>query len=200
MTFMIIGITGSICSGKSSVACLMARLLSTDVIDADEICRKLLEKKNDGWVGLVDEWGDRFLTDRREVDRTKLKEAVFNDIGVRKRLEMILHPLARREIRRVAHDKNVRGQSLVVEVPLLFEAGWQDDFDQTVLVCSTKDICLERMNDRDGVSRVFGEKILAAQMDIEEKARLADFVINNSGSWFRTIMQVRRLKKNKKIV
>lgn len=190
---MKIGITGTICSGKSHVARLLGRLLCVDVLDSDMICRELLEKEKQGWLGLTEKWGEYFLTASREVDRPKLRKAIFDDDKVRQELERILHPLVRQEIKEIAEQKSESGDNLLVEVPLLFEVGWQCDFDRTVLVYASQGVCLERVMARDGVSRIDGEKILASQMNVRQKIPLADSVIDNSGCWSRTVVQIYHL-------
>ncbi len=109
--------------------------------------------------------------------------------------ERILHPLVRQEIGDITEKKSVRGEDLLVEVPLMFEVGWQDDFDRTVLIYASREICLERIMIRDQASRIDGEKVLDAQMDIGQKVWLADSVIDNSGSWPWTVLQMYHLKR-----
>lgn len=190
---MNIGVTGTICSGKSSVTRLMGELLSADILDSDEICKQLLQKEEKGWLGLTKKWGDYFLTDSHDVDRPKLRQAIFGDEQIRKEVELILHPLVRQIIQNEAKRKLQLGEDLLVEVPLLFEVGWQDDFDWTILVCASSQICLERLVSRDGISPTDGQKVLATQMDIDEKVHLADSVIDNSGSWSETVLQINQL-------
>ena len=186
-------VTGTICTGKSRVARLLGRCLATRVLDVDHICRQLLKKEAPGWHLLREKWGTRFLVWDGAVDRPLLRKAVFDDARVRADLEQILHPLARREIRKQLSGLKGSGRVVVVEVPLLFEVGWQEDFDRTVLVYASPEICVDRVMGRDGVSRVEGGKVIAAQMDIDRKVFLADSVVENSGSWFRTALQVYRL-------
>jgi len=182
-------ITGNICSGKSSVAHLLGRLLSIDVVDSDVICQELLKREKPGWLGLTEKWDDRFLTKSGEVNRPKLRQAIFDNDKLRRELEQILHPLVRQEIKEIAEQKTVLGEDLLVEVPLLFEVGWQGDFDRSILVYASRKICLERIIVRDGLGRLDGEKILESQMDIGCKVWLADSVIDNSGSWPWTVLQ-----------
>lgn len=188
-----IGITGSICSGKSTVSRYIGSQLHAQVLNADDICRELLRKGKSGYGDVVKCWGDRFLDSDGDIDRKQLRETVFNDVRIRVELEGILHPLVRHKIlEQIGKAKETR-QWLVVEVPLLFEVGWQDIFDRTVMVYADPETCLERLIERDNTSRQQGKKILAAQMDALRKVQLADSVINNTGSWADTVLQMNHL-------
>ncbi len=193
---MNIGITGTICSGKSSVSRLLGKLLGVEVLSADALCENLLEKGNAGYIDVVNCWGERFLDFDDCIDRLELRKAIFDDSSIRTELEQILHPLVHRQILESSREAQKRNSWLVVEVPLLFEVGWQGNFNKTVLVFADSEICLQRLMIRDGANREQGEKILAAQMEACKKVLLADSVINNSGSWARTYFQVIRLVNN----
>lgn len=190
---MIIALTGGIGSGKSSVAALLGSTMAYPVLSTDLICRDLLEPGEAGWLAVRERWQERFLNPDATVNRPLLKEAVFADEGLRHALEEILHPLVRIavKIRKEAAEKAQGG--LIVEVPLLFEAGWQEDFDCTVAVYAPESVCLERVCRRDGLSAVMARKILAAQMPPRAKAEKATFVIDNSGLWVQAVQQVARL-------
>ena len=190
MKVMNIGITGSICSGKSSVSQYIGGQLHAKVLSADDICRELLQKGRPGYDDVVKCWGDRFFDSGNDIDRIKLRETVFNDERIRVELETILHPLVRHQILEEMERAKETRQWLVVEVPLLFEVGWQDIFDRTVMVYADPKTCLERLMERDNTTRLQGEKILAAQMDAHRKVQMADSVINNTGSWADTILQI----------
>ncbi len=192
---MKIGITGSICSGKSSVIRFLGQILSVDVLDSDQICRELLQINQEGWMGVTKNWGDTFLTKNKEVDRIKLRQAIFKDPLIREQLENILHPLVRQRIKMRAEKKFRSDENLLIEIPLLFEVGWQDDFDWTILAYATNETCLERIIVRDRVSAKEAVKALNAQMDIWDKVQLSDSVIDNSGSWVQTVLQMCYLKR-----
>jgi len=193
MNAMNIGVTGSICCGKSSVSRYMGRQLNAPVLNADDICRELLQKGKPGYACVVKCWGHRFLESGGDIDRVQLREAVFNDARIRVELEGILHPLVRIQILEQMEKAKEIKQWLVVEVPLLFEVGWQDIFDITVMVYADPKTCLKRLMVRDNTSRRQGEKILAAQMDAGRKVQVADTVIKNTGSWADTVLQINHL-------
>lgn len=176
---MIIAVTGVIGSGKSYVAAELAKALAADRCDTDEVCRDLLRCGEQGWQGVVDKWAGLFLDESGSIDTVKLRQAIFDEPKIRKSLEKILHPLVRIHVEELQKKSIRSGRDLIVEVPLLFEVGWQGDFDVVVTVSAPRDICLERVVKRDGVSVEQALKSLEAQMDVEEKARRADYVVDN---------------------
>ncbi|RZW19186.1 MAG: dephospho-CoA kinase [Desulfobulbaceae bacterium] len=189
---MLVGITGTIGSGKSVVARMLGELLSATVFSSDEICRRLLEKGEAGYKKMLENWGDLYLNDSREVDRALLRKAVFADQKVRTALEDILHPLVRLEL---LEAKDAGGSTTIqlAEVPLLFECGWQADFDYIVCVITDPDIALQRAVERDSVRPAEVEKIARIQLDGALKAERSDWVIDNSGSLNETWGQVQQL-------
>ncbi|MBT8347674.1 MAG: dephospho-CoA kinase [Desulfofustis sp.] len=189
---MLVGITGTIGSGKSVVAIMLGELLSATVFSSDEICRRLLEKGEAGYKKILENWGDLYLNDSREVDRPLLRKAVFADQKVRTALEDILHPLVRLEL---LEAKDAGGSTTIqlAEVPLLFECGWQADFDYIVCVITDPDIALQRAVERDSVRPAEVEKIAGIQLDGALKAERSDWVIDNSGSLNETWGQVQQL-------
>lgn len=192
---MIIAVTGGMGAGKSTAAELLGKLLEYDVLDADILCRNLLQPHMPGWQGVRKKWGDRFFDLSGNIDRPALRKALFADSVVRQGVERILHPLVRQEIMRLAAEKRLRLTGLVVEVPLLFEAGWQDDFDWIVVVYAGPECCVERIVRRDRVSPEAGRAAMSTQIPLEEKALRADSVIENSGPLALTILEVYHLAR-----
>lgn len=189
---MLIGITGTIGSGKSIVARMLGDLLSAPVFSSDEICRRLMEKGEAGYNKMIEIWGDRYLTDSGEVNRPLLRMAVFADQKVRTALEDILHPLVRLDLLK-AKDAGGSRTLQLAEVPLLFECGWQSDFDYIVCVTADTAIAKQRVVERDSVSPAEVEKISRVQLDGVLKAERSDWVIDNSGSLEETRLQVTQL-------
>ncbi len=188
---MNIAITGSVGSGKSGVAAILAGIMQIESIDTDGICRELLQQFQPGWHEVKKRWPQFFHDD--VLDRTVLREAVFSDDNIRIELQEILHPLVRENVSKAMQDAKMRNASLLVEVPLLFEVGWSYDFDHVIAVYAKKEICIDRTVLRDRVSRQQAESIVALQMSPEEKAERADSVINNSGIWAATVLQAAHL-------
>lgn len=196
---MIVGVTGGIGSGKSRVASLLGRLLTGIVISADDVCRELLEAGREGYLQFVRSGGTQFLDGDGVINRVKLREKIFADPALRDQLEAILHPLVLERIQAVAED--APDSFVIAEVPLLFERGWQDQFDTIIAVSAPQDVVVQRVVDRDRISREDVGKIIAVQMPMEEKNSRADHVIDNSADWQESEKQVvdlaARLKKIK---
>ena len=195
---MNIALTGGIGSGKSCVAGILGNALMVSVVSTDAICRNLLQPDALAWQAVRQKWQERFLCADGAINRPLLREAVFKDSDLRQALEDILHPLVRSEVKMRMLTSEKAGEGLVVEVPLLFEVGWQADFDCTIAVYAPMAICLQRITRRDAVDIEQAREILAAQMDPDLKAAKADFVINNSGLWVQTAQQVYRLARQLK--
>ncbi|GAA6741194.1 dephospho-CoA kinase [Thermus oshimai] len=171
----IIGLTGNIGSGKSTVARLL-RAWGYKVVDADELARRARENKKEELKRLFPE-----AFRGEELDTRALGRLVFSDPECLKALEALLHP----EIRRLLEEelKGLEGERVVfLEIPLLFEKGWEGRLDGVLLVKAPLELRLERVMARSGLSR---EEVLArerAQMPEEEKAGRADWVLENRGS------------------
>jgi dephospho-CoA kinase len=190
-----VAVTGTIGSGKSVVAHYLASLLQAEYCDADLLCRDLMKKHKPGWQQVRAQWKDRFLTDGESIDRVKLREAVFHDTGVRKKLEAILHPLVYTAIQEKVAGCVAQGKNFVVEIPLLFETNKQKEFEHVVTVFARPESCVERIMLRDSVSRKQALKALESQMDIDTKVKGSDFVIDNSASLAETKRQVEDLSR-----
>jgi dephospho-CoA kinase len=190
-----IAVTGGIATGKSRVAACLAELSGAGRLDADAVCRELLRPDEAGWLALREGIDPVFFRPDRELDRPLLRERLFADAALRARVDALIHPLARAAMHHQAEAWLVgrRYSRLVVEVPLLFEAGWQADYRQVVVVTAEPEICIARLMQRDGVSRQAAEQAVAAQMPLAEKVRLADRVIDNSGDWEATRRQIEEL-------
>jgi dephospho-CoA kinase len=184
-----LAITGSIGSGKSTVARMLANILGGEYLDSDQLCRQLLQPDQAGYAGCVHCFGSRFLRFDGVLDRPQLRRAVFADDSVRQALEGILHPLVRERIALRSTACAASGKILVAEVPLLFETGWQGDFSYTVLVHIGRNLLFDRVGRRDGLSAAEMEGVLAVQLPVTEKIALADYALNNSGTFAATMFQ-----------
>jgi dephospho-CoA kinase len=192
---MKIAITGGIATGKSTVAGLLGKCLGTDVLDADLICRDLLVKGQLGWHGVREAWGERFMDQDGQIDRVLLRETIFSEKNIRLELERILHPLVRDEINCVSVQKRRKGEAVLIEVPLLYEVGWLNDFDWIVTVFATENMCVQRIVARDKTTEKGARRVLSVQMPIVCKALQADSVIDNSGLWAYTCLQIYHLAR-----
>jgi dephospho-CoA kinase len=133
-------------------------------------------------------FGDTFFLENGELDRVALRERIFRDADVRRRVDTLLHPLAREAMRREV--ASARDPLVLADIPLLYEAGWQADVDAVLVVYARRGAQCCRVMRRDGVPRRKAAQAIAAQMNLAEKAKLADFVIDNSGAWSATREQV----------
>ncbi len=183
---IVIGVTGSIGMGKSTIA-ERFRQLGVPVCDADALVHKLYE----GEAVAPIEAAFPGTTSGGKVDRTKLGQAVLGDPCGLKRLESIVHPLvqaAEREFLRDAAEQAARMS--VLEIPLLFETGGDARVDVTVVVSAPAEIQRKRVLQRPGMTAAKLEAILARQMSDAEKRRRADFVVDTSGSIAESYAQV----------
>lgn len=187
---MNIAVTGTIGAGKSFVAVNLAKTLECIHCDSDEVCRRLLLKGEAGWQEVKKKWGKRYLHKDESINREALRKAIFNNSNLREDLENILHPLVRQHVDSLREVAERTGEDLVVEIPLLFESGWQDDFDCVINVFVEPEVCLARVTERDSTSIEEVRKIINVQMDGREKSRLADYVIDNSGEKSKTFDQI----------
>lgn len=189
---MLVGVTGSIGSGKSSVAKLLGKFLSARVFSADEICRQMLEVDQPAYLEFVKRWGTTFLGADKKIDRLLLREQVFLDLDIRESLESILHPMVRTKL--LEEKLSTPSQRfMVAEVPLLYESGWEQDFDSIVCVACDTSHVIDRVKQRDKVSADEVEKIITSQMPASKKKKRADWVIDNNGGFSETEVQVTAL-------
>jgi dephospho-CoA kinase len=191
----LIGLTGGVGSGKSTVAAML-RELGAEVVDADEASHAVYEPGAPGFAAIVQEFGDEFVSDGR-IDRRRLGELVFKDADARRRLNAIVHPLVREWMAARTLEAAERGASVVVQdVPLLFENGLERLFTSVVLVYIPEDLQVERLVNGRGFSPERAREVIAAQMPIEKKRGLAQHVIDNSGTIEEARSHVHRLWAN----
>ncbi len=189
----VIGLTGSIASGKSTVAAML-RDANIPVIDADELAREAVSLNTPALKEITHLFGQATLNADGSLNRKALGSLVFDDDKKRKQLEAIVHP----EVRRLFFDQlaqlEKRGANFVVYMaPLLFETNIYKSLEKNVLVVADEQIMIERVNRRDGLTFAETAKRISAQMSNSEKIALADAVIVNNGS-------IEELEKNLKLV
>jgi dephospho-CoA kinase len=189
----LIGLTGGIASGKSTVAKIL-RQLGAAIVDADGLSREVVEPGSDGWKEIVAAFGTDVLQADQTLDRQKLRTLVFNNPDERKRLEAIIHPKVRALAERRIREHGAAGFAVVVyEVPLLFEGNIHEWLRPVILVACDVEVQRRRLQARDGVTPEAAQKIIDAQMSLEEKRRLADYVLENNGSLADLENQVREV-------
>lgn len=193
----VVAITGGMGTGKSSVVRYLCGISGAEVFDADAVCRRLLAPEAPGWLAIRAAFGQRFFLADQSVDRILFRKAIFADQEIRKAVDALLHPLARLQLRTEIREQTLRnpGGRIIVEVPLLYEAGWQDEYSRVVVVYAGAAVCRRRLVARDGIGPEEAAQAMAAQMGQAEKVLLADHVIDNSGAWADACLQVHHLSR-----
>jgi len=189
----VIGLTGGIASGKSTVAGILEKLGAV-IIDADLLAREVVAPGEPAFKAIVEAFGDGILNPDRTINREALSRLVFADPEARKRLESITHPaIGRRSENRLAEFRQ-RGVPVVFYVaPLLIEAGATSRVDEIWVVYLDGETQLRRLMDRDRSSREEALRKIAAQMPMAEKKKFGKVVIDNCGTLAETERQVREI-------
>lgn len=176
---MKIGITGTIASGKTTAGLLLKRM-GMPVFNCDQYARMVLENDHPAFQEIISAFGTDILDEAGEIDRKKLAAVIFADESKRKQLNDITHPYIRDGM--LKFFDNVKDRKLVfAEVPLLFEAGWQDLFDEIWLITCQKETAVQRMMEMRDYSLQEAESRYAVQMQNAPDASQADIVIYNDG-------------------
>jgi len=177
-----VGLTGGIASGKSTVAAILQRF-GAQIIDADSLAREVVEPGKPAWREIIDTFGTDILQQDQTLDRKKLRALVFDDSEKRKKLEAITHPKIRELAEQRIRELTAGGASLIVYVaPLLFEAKVHLWLRPVILVTCDSATQKQRLRERDHLTDAEIDNHLRAQLSLEEKRRLADFVVENVGS------------------
>ncbi len=189
MTY-ILGLTGGIASGKSTVSAYLAQNGAL-IIDADLIARQVVAKRSSGLKQIVAKFGKEILTASGELDRKKLGKLVFSNKDLLQALTDITGPLIRAEIlREIEAAKKAQVKLVVLDIPLLFETGYQTLCDKVMVVTVPSEVQLERVMKRDNLSAAEARKRIANQLPTSKRNELADVLIDNSKSVAETYQQV----------
>jgi len=184
----VIGLTGGIATGKSSVALFFTER-GVAVIDADQLARDAVLPGSPALKQIVSFFGREVLTHDGELDRTRLGQLIFSDPEKRRQLESILHPeIRKRAEERIAQAAEAGHQRLIYMAPLLIEAGATDRVDTVWVVTVRPEIQLERLMLRDGINREQAQRMIDSQMPLSEKERYGSVIIDNSGTEAETRM------------
>ncbi|MGY3777530.1 dephospho-CoA kinase [Isobaculum melis] len=186
----VIGLTGSIASGKSTVSEFL-KAQHIPLLDADVIAREVVEKESEGLQKLVLAFGKEILQADGTLNRKKLGQLIFNQEEKRKTLNQILHPLIREAMLRKRDEAKAQNiPLLVMDIPLLFETNYADEVDEIVVVAVSPTVQLQRLMDRNQLSQAEATARIATQWPITQKMVLADVVIDNNGTKEETREQV----------
>ncbi len=196
-----IAITGGAGSGKTTVA-RMFRELGAEVLAADEVARAVVAVGRPAWEELRRTWGPEFFHEDGSLDRHRVAHRVFSDPQARRQLNELLHPQIAREIKERLEDLERRGADLVmVEVPLLFEAGLEKRYDRVIVVYAELQDQVGRLQGRDHRDAAEISGIIKAQWPLTDKLARADYVVDNRGPLNSTRRQVKNIWRDlKKII
>jgi dephospho-CoA kinase len=181
----VIGLTGGIGSGKSTVLALFKKK-GAFTLDSDAIVHRL-QKQKTVLNAIKREFGSGVFAAGGELDRKKLAAVVFSSPARKKKLERMIHPLVRKEI--YGRLKRRKGNVTVVDVPLLYESGWKNEFDRVIVVNAALKNRVRRLKQK-GFDAADIRRRIKAQWSLAKKARLADFVVDNNGPLARTKKQI----------
>jgi dephospho-CoA kinase len=190
---MVIGLTGGIACGKSTVSRMLAERAAR-IIDADVIAREVVRPGKEAWSLIVERFGRDILLASNEIDRVKLGRIVFSDEQARLDLNAIVHPAVRQRMRQLTQEAQEEGIALIVlDIPLLYESKLTHMVEKVVVVYCSPEQQLTRLMERNGFTEEEAKQRISAQMSVEEKKKRADYVIDNSGTLKETEAQVDEL-------
>jgi dephospho-CoA kinase len=198
---LLVGVTGSIATGKSTVAAMLEEL-GARTIDFDVLSRVVVEPGKPAWKDIVAFFGEQVLCEDQTLDRQKLREIVFNDLEKKKKLESFQHPRISEEFIELVKQYAGEDPNAIIQVvvPLLIEVNMQYLFHNILMVYASEDEQKKRLMNRDGTSEEMAMTMIRSQLSVEEKKGFCDLIIDNSGSLEETRKQVEKLwQKLKKI-
>jgi dephospho-CoA kinase len=191
----VIGLTGGIASGKSTVAGML-RELGAPIIDADVLARQVVEPGQPAYEDIVREFGPQVLAADGTIDRKRLGERVFGDAAARARLNAITHPrIGAAGQAQIAHFSAAGAPVVIYEAALIVENGIHRALDGLIVVSASPEVQLERTMRRDGLDEAAARARLAAQLPLADKLAVATEVVDNSGTPAETRAQVAALWK-----
>ncbi|PKR84387.1 dephospho-CoA kinase [Heyndrickxia camelliae] len=189
----IIGLTGGIASGKSTVSNMLKEKGFT-VIDADIAAREVVNVGEEAYKKIVQEFGEEILHEDLSINRRKLGEIVFHHEDKRLLLNSIVHPAVRKYMNDKKEEAISAGKkSVILDIPLLFESNLTYLVEKTILVFVEEGIQLKRLMERNQFSESEAKARMSAQMPLKDKISLADAVIDNNGSINETAIQLNKL-------
>jgi dephospho-CoA kinase len=192
-TFVIVGLTGGIASGKSTVADMLEEL-GAAVIDADVIAREIVEPGQPAFMDIKETFGADVIGEDGRLDRPALGSVIFDDAQAREQLDAITHPRIAERMMQHANDHREAGQRWVVyDAALIVENGIHEWLDSLIVVAADRAVQLERIVERDELSHSEAQKRIDSQMPLDDKVAVADYVIDNDGTLEDTREQVEQI-------
>jgi len=191
---ILLGVTGSIATGKSAVARMLEEL-GAKTIDFDVLSRVVVEPGKPAWRDIVEYFGEQVLAEDRTLDRNKLRDIVFRDMEKRKKLESFTHPSIGEEFTRLVTSYTNEDPSAIIQVvvPLLIETNMQAMFHHLLMVYAPENVQKKRLMERDCLSEEMAIKMMHSQMSPDEKKGYCDLIIDNSGTLEETRKKVEEL-------
>lgn len=191
---MLVGLTGGVATGKSTVARMFARCGAV-VIDADALAHQVVEPGKPAWRTIVKTFGTTVLNPDRTLNRQALGALVFRRPTQLRRLEQIIHPRVAREQARLTKSAGRKNPKAVVvyDVPLLFEAGIDARVDKVIVVTADRPTQIARLNRRNGFTRAEAIRRIRSQLPLKHKAAAADYLLDGTISRPRLFTAVKRL-------
>lgn len=195
----IIGLTGGIACGKSTVSAYLQKKGAV-IIDADKVSWQLSEPHNAVWQAYVNHFGTKILNADNSLNRRLIGKIVFTDKEEKNWMNKNLHPIIKETVlRQIEQCRKNKVKVVVLDIPLLYEAGWDKLADEVWVVKISRQLQIKRIQDRDNLTVAEAESRIDAQMPLEEKANRADVVIDSSTAPEITMQEVERICKQRNL-
>lgn len=189
---LVVGLTGGIGSGKTTVADLFAKH-HVPIIDTDKIARQVTEPDQPAFMDIIDHFEEHLLLENGTLDRAKLREVIFNNEDQRVWLEELLHPLILKEMQR--QIAKLTSPYCIAVIPLLFEASAYESINRTLVIDTPEHLQIERVGARDKASSIQVQAIIDSQIKRQDRLAKADDIIVNDGAMDHLVPQVEKLHK-----
>ena len=198
---LLAGLTGGMGSGKSLVASMFQEL-GAHLVDADGLCRALVEPDKPAWQEIVNNFGQQILNEDKTLDRKKVAEIVFSNPENKRILESILHPRVFFEERRIYEEisRNEKDALVIVDSPLLIESGNHSNMHKVIVISCDEETRLKRIMKNGSFSRADAKKRIKSQMVLKEKLKYADYILENNSSIDELNLNVKNLFQELKIL
>ena len=191
-----IGLTGGIASGKSTITNYIRKHRNIPILDADNLSKELIKPNTYGYKKILEYFGNQIINNKKNsekvINRTLLRKIIFNNSESKEWIEQLLHPLIKeRMIEECCQYEN--NQTILLVIPLLFEANFEDICTEIWLVKCPSEIQIKRLITRDKISEKEAYEIINFQLSFEEKRKLSDVILDNSDNqnkWISTIKEL----------
>ncbi|EOB6858592.1 dephospho-CoA kinase [Staphylococcus aureus] len=188
----VIGLTGGIASGKSTVSELLS-VFGFKVVDADKAAREAVKKGSKGLAQVREVFGDEAIDENDEMNRRYMGDLVFNHPEKRLELNAIIHPIVRDIMEEEKQEYLKQGYNVIMDIPLLFENELENTVDEVWVVYTSESIQMDRLMQRNNLSLEDAKARVYSQISIDKKSRMADHVIDNLGDKLELKQNLERL-------